>query len=92
MERLRKRSREEEAKVSLEYIKRLHAKHEDWLIHKVEDIGENIPILVLECDYDFEKNKSEQQRHIDQVGAFMLTHLPRSTPETPISPIYQENL
>lgn len=71
--RLLKRNRQEEAVVPFDYIKRLHEKHEDWLVKK-EDIAlylKNIPVLVLPCDNDFENNHAEQMLHIEKITAFL---------------------
>ena len=88
-DRLRKRSRDEEATVSLDYIKLLADKHDQWLIHK-KDIDKklaDIPVLTLECNLDFETNKAEQEKHIEQVGAFVLSQIPTPFSQSPISPI-----
>ena len=71
-ERMRLRSRSEEATVSLEYLNMLHEKHENWLVKK-EGIDEKIkklPVLVLQCDEDFEHNIGEQLRHIQKIVSF----------------------
>lgn len=71
-ERLRKRNRSEEETVALAYIQQLHAYHEQWLIRK-ELVAENlrdIPVLTLTCDRDFEHDRYEQEKHMDQIVAF----------------------
>jgi deoxyadenosine/deoxycytidine kinase len=72
-ERLVKRSRTEEATIPLEYLKSLHAKHEDWLINKIEVPAHlaEIPVLVLDCDKEFEQDANERARKIDEVRAFI---------------------
>jgi deoxyadenosine/deoxycytidine kinase len=88
-ERLKKRSRNEEATVSLEYIAKIHEKHENWLIEKKEIAPSlaHVPVLILECDADFEHNKAEQEQHVEQVGAFILSYLPTTSCQSPISPL-----
>lgn len=88
-ERLKKRSRYEEATVSVEYIQKIHEKHERWLLEKkgVEKTIEAVPVLVLECDTDFEHNRAEQEKHIEQVGAFILSRIPGDSSQTPVSSI-----
>jgi deoxyadenosine/deoxycytidine kinase len=87
--RLKKRSRDEEATVSREYIEKIHEKHENWLMEKkgIESSLAQIPVLVLDCDADFETNKAEQERHVEQVGAFVLSHIPSIACQSPLSPV-----
>lgn len=71
-ERLLKRNRKEEAAVPLSYLELLHNKHEDWLIKK-EGVAEYItktPVLVLECNADFEHDEQEQARHMAKIASF----------------------
>lgn len=65
-ERLRIRNRYEEAAVPLDYLKRLHEKHEDWLIEKreVADYLKDTPVLILQCNTDFEHNSEELEKHL----------------------------
>jgi deoxyadenosine/deoxycytidine kinase len=71
-ERMRKRSRFEESAVSLDYLTMLHEKHESWLIDKdgVDEAIKNTPVLVLQCDKDFEHNIDEQQKHVNKIIDF----------------------
>ncbi len=87
--RLKKRNRNEEATVSLEYITKIHQKHEEWLFEKKEisSLLSQVPVLILECDADFENNRAEQEKHVEQVGAFVLSHIPGTTSSTPLSPL-----
>src|SRR5581483_8466138 len=55
-QRMLQRNRSEECTVTLDYLKMIHEKHENWLIKK-KDIASylhDIPVLVLECNNDFE--------------------------------------
>lgn len=68
--RLRQRNRSEEAGVPLDYLKRLHEKHENWLIKK-EGVSEqlrDVPVLVLHCNEDFEHNEEELNKHLASVA------------------------
>ena len=89
--RLKKRSREEEATVSIDYIQSLHTKHERWLVDKVDGDAymTDIPVLILDCDEEFENNRAEQEKHIENVGSFVLSHVPTNSSQSPISPIYE---
>lgn len=77
-ERLRGRDRSEEAAVPFDYIQRLHNKHNDWLLNGVDvaDYLSDIPVLVLDCDKDFEHDVAEQKRHADRIAEFFgMTYL-----------------
>ena len=72
LSRLKMRQREEESPVGLEYLKRLHNKHEAWLLNK-SDIASylnDVPVLILNCNIDFESDLDEQFKHIKNVADF----------------------
>lgn len=71
--RLVKRNRFEEKLVSIDYLKLLHAKHESWLIHKKDVLAavRDVPVLVLDCDQDFESNEALQKIYAERVAAFV---------------------
>ena len=71
--RLLKRNRTEEHLVSLEYIQKIHEKHEAWLVDKNYDGSislRDVPVLVLPSNNDFEDDKEEQARLIEKVIVF----------------------
>ncbi len=88
-ERLKKRNRNEEVAVSLDYITRLHTKHEEWLVEKKGIIPSlaQVPVLVLDCDADFEHDKAEQEKHVEQIGAFVLSQVPMVDNQLPAAPL-----
>jgi deoxyadenosine/deoxycytidine kinase len=75
-QRLHKRDRREESEVPLEYLEQIHKRHEDWLIHKAEhvklsDLVKDVPILVLECDQEFEAEPKRRQEMLRQISQFV---------------------
>jgi deoxyadenosine/deoxycytidine kinase len=74
-QRLEKRNRSEEIGVSIEYLQKLHNRHEDWLVHK-KDLASylvSIPVLTLNCDLDFENNLARKNQLLDNVQNFIST-------------------
>ncbi len=70
--RITKRSRTGEQVISLDYLKRLHHKHEDWLVH-AKDVApyiNDVPVLTLDVTHDFEHDVIEQQKHLNSIISF----------------------
>jgi deoxyadenosine/deoxycytidine kinase len=70
--RLKKRNRSEESAVSFEYLKMVHDRHEEWLIEKkdIADYLKETPVLVLECNSEFETESAQLEKHVEEIKDF----------------------
>ncbi len=75
LERIKKRSRSAENLIPLSYIEQIDQKHEQFLIQKSGIIEElkTVPVLVLDCDIEFENNPQRLRQVCDEVQDFMLS-------------------
>jgi len=86
-ERLKKRARDEEKVVPLEYLSFLHNKHEQWLIEKkwLAHSLRDVPVLVIEADEEFENYPAQMEEYLVQIANFMNIATPPSAPHVAVS-------
>lgn len=72
-ERIAKRSRHEESEVALEYLQKLHDRHEDWLVSQknVFSYLQSVPVLILDCNKEFENDMQVQKEHMHKIREFI---------------------
>ena len=63
--RIKKRSRNEETTISLDYLTNLHDKHEEWMNKQ------DIPVLTIDVSQDFEHNHGRLNKIISNVQEFI---------------------
>lgn len=71
-ERIIKRSRSSEDTISLDYLKDLHERHEEFLMKRdVTPELAQVPVLVLDAHVNFESDSTIQQELIERVREFI---------------------
>jgi deoxyadenosine/deoxycytidine kinase len=65
LERIKKRSRDGENEIQLDYLNLLHNKHEDWLNKQESNI------LIIEGNIDFLQDKEEYQNVLNKIKIFI---------------------
>lgn len=80
--RIKKRNRLAEKKITRAYIQQLHTRHEEFLSEKkhVAAFLHDVPVLILDCNQDFEDNSSLFKQHCDAIQDFVLQASPTPIP------------
>lgn len=68
-QRIKKRNRNGESDIPLDYLKLLHEKHEEWM----DNEKKNIPVLTINTNKDFTHN-DELSKIIEQLKTFIKQH------------------
>lgn len=71
--RIKKRNRLAEKKITLAYLKQIHGCHEKFLLEKAGILPDlkSVPVLILDCNEDFEHDDSILLQHLTAVKAFV---------------------
>ncbi len=71
--RIKNRNRDTETNISFDYVQQIHQRNEDLLLNKKNMLPElkNIPILVLNCNEEFETNSLLFDQLVNQIEKFM---------------------
>ncbi len=86
-DRMKKRNRGSEGGITFQYMKQIDERHTDYLLNKngvVEDL-KPVPVLVLDCNEEFENNPERCTALMKQVEEFMLTTAIADGPAQPVS-------
>ena len=72
-ERIKKRNRLAEKKLTLAYVRQVHEKHEAFLMqkHAICSFLTKVPILTLDVNQEFEHNSENLSKHVQQVKKFL---------------------
>lgn len=81
-ERLKKRGRSSETEISLEYLKQIDEHHKRFLVEKRDILPElkNVPVLILDCNQEFETNQRQLLTHMTKVDNFIKETIIKAPP------------
>lgn len=74
-ERIKKRNRLAEKTLTLKYLKQIDAQHQKFLIEKEHILPalKNVPVLILDCNKEFEADPVMLAEHLARVQEFLRT-------------------
>lgn len=73
LDRLKHRGREEETGVTLEYLRQIHERHEEWLVEKSINIPESlkkVPVLIVDCSKNLIKDDAYRNQVFEKLNSF----------------------
>lgn len=87
-ERVHKRNRLSEKELDFSYMNQIHHKHEHFLVEKqgIPNSIKKVPVLVLDCNRDFQNDNQLFETYIDQIREFF-----KKTSTQPIMPAMLSN-
>ncbi|MBI2774422.1 deoxynucleoside kinase [Candidatus Dependentiae bacterium] len=81
--RIKKRNRLAEKNITFAYLKQIHDQHERFLLEKNDVLQDlvHVPVLILECDTEFENNAEQLNKHLLAVQEFIIKTSAHQNPE-----------
>jgi deoxyadenosine/deoxycytidine kinase len=75
--RIQKRSRSGESAIPLEYLQQISMRHDQFLVNKIGILPnlQQVPVLILDCNEEFEDNQALLQSHLQALEEFIQTTL-----------------
>lgn len=64
---MQERAREEESKISIDYLRQLHDRHEELLCNPEKPL--NLPVITIDANKDFDEIQEEFQRSFTEIKA-----------------------
>eukprot|EP01083_Nonionella_stella_P162113 531860_1 len=76
LDRLHQRGRHEETSVSVDYLTKLHRRHEEWFMEKVHTDAiakeiRDVPVLILDTNDEFETDSEVSKKMLKAVHDFI---------------------
>lgn len=72
-DRIMQRNRASEQGIGIEYLEQIHTLYEKFLLQKseVDPRIEKVPVLVLDCNQEFEHDQSVMSKHLSKIQEFI---------------------